>query len=546
MNCQEFKIKDLIGKYLFNELTIGNTVFPRGYKIQEKDVPLFKQAYIETMFAAEMEEGDCDASAALGQIAAKLCGKNTAYSITENGICKIISTIDGVFAANEDRISKFNRHGNFFILNTISPYIVVEKDSVIAELELNLPLIPQEKVDELLMSLSGNTELLSIHDISAKKVGLIYTRLTNDKKETKHFTGIVKRLVNDFPKMDLKFEHEYQSAHTSEDIANVLQRALKENNDVLFVLPAQQTRCPHDVIIKALNSVVDDIVCSYLPQVNAGDFIIASKSGKRIIVIPYNYDNVDSSYAVRYMRQALVNDKLNAYDFDHPQNFVLSKTQKIVAEEQNHYISANNTNNKSQAQIAAIVLAAGIGARCGRNKLLTPINGEPLFLKALKAAVKSKASPVFLITGHQAEEMEDYIDDIDVNVVRNTSYRSGIKTSIEAGIKSIPSFCDGVMILPADMPNISKEYINKMIEMYKKGDNKQLILSEYKNKKCNPIIWGKDFYAYADIVPENAELRTIFAPFADYTKVFKVKNSDDVLDVTYPADIEKLQKEATK
>lgn len=545
MNCQEFKIKDLAGKYLFNEITLGKTTFPRAYQVQEADIALFKQALIETMFAAEQEEGDIDAKAALGQIVAKLCGQNTAYSIDENGVCKIVSTIDGIFAVNEDRIAKFNRHGNFFILNTIKPYIVVEKNTVIAELELNLPIVPQQIVDELLMSLSGNTEMISVHDISAKKVGLMYTRLTNDKKETAHFTSIVKRLVRDFPKMDLKFEHEYQAAHNSEDIANILQRALKENNDVLFILPAQQTRCPHDVIVKALQSVVDDIVCSYLPQVGAGDFIIASKAGKRVIVVPHRYDSVDSSYAVRYMCQAIVSDKLNTYDFDHPQNFVLSTTEKLLPEEHPHYIASEN-KGKNEAQIAAIVLAAGKGARCGRNKLLTPINGEPVFLRALRAAVKSKASPVFLITGYQAEQMEEYLDDIDVNVVRNTAFRSGIKTSIEMGIKSVPSFCDGVMILPADMPNISIEYINQMIDMYKKGNNKQVILSQYQNKKTNPIIWGKDFYAYADVVPEDSELRPVLVPFADYTKVYKVKNKDEIFDITYPADIEELEKQQTK
>ena len=543
MKCQELKVTEAIGMYLFNQMVVGGVFFPKAHKLEEEDIFLFKQNKIEKIFVAQMEEGDISFEAALGEVAAKLCGKNTAYSVGKDGICRIAAGMDGVFMLNEERVAKFNRHGSFFILNTIQPYKIVEADSIIAELELNLPIIPQEKVDEILYSLSGNTDMLSVHDISAKKVGLMYTRLTNDRLETRHFTNIVKRLVKDFPNMDLKFEHEYEAPHQMEEIANMLQRALKDNNDVLFVLPAQQTRCPHDIVVQAIKSIADEIVCPYLPQVSAGDFIIAAKKGKRIIVVPYNYGIIDSSYAVRYIKQAIVADKLNIYDFDHPQNFIIPTINKLPEELMKNYItSSGHDENGKEARIAAIVLAAGVGTRCGRNKLLTDINGEPLFIKALEAAVKSKASPVFLITGYQAELMEEYLDKVDVNVLYNSGFRSGIKTSISMGIKSVPSFCEGAILIPADMPNITVEHINNMIKNFKKGKGKQVIMSMYEGKKLNPIIWSKELYDFADIVPENADLRPVFVEFADYTKTIEIKDKKEALDITYPLDLEEYAK----
>ena len=543
MICQELKVTDALGMYLFNQMVVGGVFFPKAHKLEEEDIFILKQNKIDKIFAAKMEEGDISFEAALGEVAAKLCGKNTAYSVGEDGICRIAASSNGVFMLNEERVAKFNRHGSFFILNTIQPYKIVEEDTIIAELELNLPIIPQNMVDEVLYSLSGNTDMLSVHDISSKKVGLMYTRLTNDKSETRHFTNIVKRLVKDFPNMDLTFEQEYEAPHQEEEVANILQRALKDNNDVLFILPAQQTRCPHDIIVQALKSIVDEIVCPYLPQVNAEDFIIASKKGKRIIVVPYNYGIIDSSYAVRYIKQAIVADKLNVFDFNHPQNFIISTETKLSdAMMQNFITSAGHDENGKEARIAAIVLAAGVGARCGRNKLLADINGEPIFLKALQAAVKSKASPVFLITGYQAEQMEEYLDKIDVNVIYNSGFRSGIKTSIAMGIKSVPSFCDGAILIPADMPNISINHINNMIKSFKKDKSKQVIMSMYEGKKINPIIWSKELYEFADIVPENADLRPVFVEFADYTSTIEIKDKKEALDITYPLDLEEYAK----
>lgn len=542
MICSEKKVTEALGKYLFNSLTVGGVTLPKAHKLEEEDIFLLKQNKIDKIFVAEMEDGDISFEAALGEVAAKLCGKNTSYSVGKDGVCRIASSINGVFMLNEERVAKFNRQGSFFVLNTINPYKIIEAETIIAELELNLPIIPQQMVDEILLNLSGNTDMLSVHDISAKKVGLMYTRLTNDRSETRHFTNIVKRLVKDFPNMDLKFEHEYKAPHQTEEIANILQRALKDDNDVLFILPAQQTRCPHDIIVQALKSIVDEIVCPYLPQVNAGDFIIASKKEKRIIVIPYNYGIIDSSYAVRYIKQAIVTDKLNAYDFNHPQNFIIPNEDKLLASADAHYVSSGHDEGGKESKIAAIVLAAGVGTRCGKNKLLTDINGEPLFLKALHAAIASKASPVFLVTGYQAELMEEYLDKTDINILHNSAYRSGIRTSISMGIKSVPNFCDGVILIPADMPKISVEHLNEMINNFKKGKEKQVIVSNCNGKKVNPIIWSKALYEYADIVPENSDLRPIFVEFADYTKSIELKDTQEALDITYPIDLEEYVK----
>ena len=546
MICNEVKITDALGQYLFNTISIGGQILPRAHKLQEEDIVLLKQNNINKIFVAQAEDGDIDYKTALGEVAAKLCGKNTAYSIGEDGICRIVAGIDGIFMINEERVAKFNRHGGYFILNTIQAYKIVQKSVVIAELELNLPIVPQKIVDEMLLNLSGNSDMLSVHDISAKKVGLFYTRLTNDKAETRHFTSIVKRLVKDFPNLDLKFGNEYETLHQTEEIANVLQRALREDNDILFVLPGQQTRCPHDVLIKALNSLVDEIVCPYLPQVGAGDFIIASKKGKKIIVIPYNYGIIDSSYAVRYIKQAIVADKLHTYDFNHPQNFIIQEENKISAENVAHFISSEGYDERPDVpHIAAVVLAAGVGSRCGKNKLLADVNGQPLFMRALMAAVRSKASPVFLITGHQAEAMEEFLDKIDINVLYNSAYRSGIRTSIALGIKSVPAFCDGVILIPADMPNVTAEEINHMISAFEKGKDKQVIMCVNKGKKTNPIIWSKDLYEHADIVPEDSHLRPVFVEFTDHSKLLEVEKPEQALDVTYPLDLEDFIKANT-
>ena len=53
------------------------------------------------------------------------------------------------------------------------------------------------------------------------------------------------------------------------------------------------------------------------------------------------------------------------------------------------------------------------------------------------------------------ETLEEHLENIDINILRNHDYASGVKTSIRLGLKSVPSSCDGALLIPADMPNIT-------------------------------------------------------------------------------------------
>ncbi|MFR8205598.1 MAG: NTP transferase domain-containing protein [Alphaproteobacteria bacterium] len=93
-------------------------------------------------------------------------------------------------------------------------------------------------------------------------------------------------------------------------------------------------------------------------------------------------------------------------------------------------------------------------------------------MHAVNAAIRSEASPVFVVTGYHDAEMQEILENIDVNILYNPAYRSGIKTSIALGLKSIPSFCEGAVIMPADMPNITEKDINLLIASFKRGQEK--------------------------------------------------------------------------
>ena len=241
--------------------------------------------------------------------------------------------------------------------------------------------------------------------------------------------------------------------------------------------------------------------------------------------------------------QAVISEKLLSFDFSHPQNIFIPEGQELSEPEQERLISGSAEPLKAgESRIAAVILAAGQSKRAGQNKLMAEVDGEPLFMKAVHAAVRSKASPVFVVTGYRHEELEEALEDLDVNIIYNPDFVSGIKTSIRLGVKSVPGFCSGVLLIPGDMPNITDSYLNKMIKAFGAGGKPQVLFSSLKGVKKNPVLWSKELYDKADIAPEDSDIRTVFMDVADYSKNVEVKNPQELLDVTFPNDIAELQK----
>lgn len=548
MQSKEYDINLAENLHLATDIKLGNKIYAKGYALTKEDILIFKMHGINSIFGVMMDDGDISYQTALGIISAKLCGANTAYALDEKGICQVISTVSGVFVNSEDRVGKFNRLNPHVVLNTVEPYGIVNEGDIIARLEVTLPALPQDEVDEIIFKLSGNSDLLSVAPLRPHNICLLYARQQDISAETKHFTSVVKRLVKDFKGLQFNFAHEVNADYNVESVADGIQNALRFNNDIIFILGAAQTSSVNDIIPSALGKVVDNIVSIRTPKVGATDLIIAEKNNQKIIVLPHDYDKTDTTMTNRLIKQAAFSDKINLFDFErHPVPQIVAGQPLPEYCRSALITSSNHAGDVSQANIGAVVLAAGVGTRSGRDKLLAEIeDGVPLFLKAVNAAISSNASPVFVITGYRHEELEEFLENVDVNIIYNPAYRSGIKTSIALGLKSIPSFCEGALIMPADMPNITAEDINKLIKSFKRGEEKQLCMFTHHGIKSNPVIWSSALFDKADIVPEESQLRPIFMEHSDYTNYLEIADDDKFLDVTFPADIEQLQKKMFK
>ena len=538
MKISEFDINRADGKILISDIRLDTGVLERGHKLTKEDILYLKMMGIKRITAAEIGVSDIVAENALSNLAPRLCGKNAEYVTPSRNLCKIAAAKDGIFICQENRIAKFNRMSSKVVLNTIAPYQNVKKNDIIATLSVIPPFLEEDVIEDMDFKLSGNEPILSVEETQIEQAAIIYTKFYDDEKENAHFSAVVRKMVANYAPLGIEFGAEYYCPHTVDGIADAVAHAAGRHK-IVMLLSAMPTTHPNDTVPQALGTIVDTVACDHIPQTDMSDLIIAVKRNAKIINIPYNYASAESYLTDLFVRIAVKKDRIAQTDFAFKRNVVLEKV--ALSEQDVANIVAPQKKNKKDPTIAAVILAAGISARARRNKLMVKVDGKPLFLKAVEAAIRSKASPIFVVTGYEAENIEEQLENIDINILRNHDYASGVKTSIRLGLKSVPSSCDGALLIPADMPNITAEYLDKMIKSFDKKKERQLVVSTHSGHRCNPVLWSSELYPQADLAPEDTHLRQVFLEHSDYIKM--VEASPEIcFDVNFPNDLEILTK----
>src|SRR5204863_6935752 len=81
-------------------------------------------------------------------------------------------------------------------------------------------------------------------------------------------------------------------------------------------------------------------------------------------------------------------------------------------------------------------------------------------------ALASKASDVIVVTGHQADLVEQALAGLKVKFVRNPDFAGGLASSVKAGIAAVAAAADGALVCLGDMPLIDTKLLDRLIEAF--------------------------------------------------------------------------------
>ena len=122
------------------------------------------------------------------------------------------------------------------------------------------------------------------------------------------------------------------------------------------------------------------------------------------------------------------------------------------------------------------------------NKLLKKYKNNIILNQTLKNHFESKLKILNIIIGHDKQSIKKILRDFNIQIIENLNYKSGMLSSIMEISNHIDQNITGIMISLADMPFVSSEDINDIIDAFLLHNEEKICIPESKGKVGNPMI----------------------------------------------------------
>jgi molybdenum cofactor cytidylyltransferase len=152
----------------------------------------------------------------------------------------------------------------------------------------------------------------------------------------------------------------------------------------------------------------------------------------------------------------------------------------------------------AKSRVAAVVLAAGESRRFGRLKQLLPWGKGTLLTHAVDVALASRARPVVVVLGCQADACRAALEDPStgsgrrrpMRVVVNPHWAQGQSTSVRAGLAALPENVSAVLFHLADQPGVTSAVIDALLERHA-ATLAPVVWPEYEGRRGNPVLFDR-------------------------------------------------------
>jgi molybdenum cofactor cytidylyltransferase len=144
--------------------------------------------------------------------------------------------------------------------------------------------------------------------------------------------------------------------------------------------------------------------------------------------------------------------------------------------------------------IPILILAAGASSRMGgRDKLLEDVHGAPCLQVMAKRALAT-GQPVILTLPDLDHPRARCLDGLDVQVIAVPDADLGMSRSLRRGVAAVSAASKGVMVLPADMPEITTQDMKDVQAAFLASDALALRATTASGDLGHPTVFGVSLF----------------------------------------------------
>ncbi|MDA0651875.1 MAG: molybdopterin-binding/glycosyltransferase family 2 protein, partial [Proteobacteria bacterium] len=496
MKFGDFPVDQAAGIILAHSQRVGDMLLKKGSVLTGAETDALIKAGVRSITGVRLDPEDFDENAAAEKIAQVAAGSHTTISVARTGRCNVLAAGRGLVTLDPSRIDALNLVDETVTLATLVPYAAVEKGDIVATAKIITFGVAKQTVERCEKIARDSVPLVSIAPFKAKKIGLVQTFFPTHREQIfDKATAVTRARVLS---LGCEFVDDIRIPHTADDVAKGLRTLQESGCHIALALGASAIADRRDIIPAAVASCGGTIDHFGMP-VDPGNLMMLGRIGDMHILGLPGSARSPRLHGFDWVLQRLVADIVVTGE-DLMRMGVGGLLKEIPGRPMPRAkISVSDKPPRRAAgshKVAAIVLAAGQSRRMGSvNKLLADIGGKPMTAHVVDAAVASGASPVIIVTGHEPGLLEEALADRDVRFIHNPDFADGLSTSLRAGLSLLDPEYDGAVVCLGDMPSVSANHINRLIDAFDPAAGHAIIVPTFKGKRGNPVLWHRRFFA---------------------------------------------------
>lgn len=164
--------------------------------------------------------------------------------------------------------------------------------------------------------------------------------------------------------------------------------------------------------------------------------------------------------------------------------------------------------------VSGVLLAAGASTRFGSPKMLAPVppDGRPLLARVIETWREAGIEDLLIVLGNDAHHIRETSEENllrrvkrdaartpgagappPVRFVENTNWRTGMFSSVKAGLAATSPASTHIAISPADLPFLGKESLRRVLDAATSVDandpsDKTVVVPTHARRRGHPLV----------------------------------------------------------
>lgn len=528
MRFEPTPLDEAQGAVLAHSVRLRDGVLLKGTTLGDVEMDRLRSEGIGQVEAVHLEADDLAEDQAAHQVALALCGPHLGVDAPMLGRANLTAQAAGLVLLDEARLTDANCVDDAITLSTLASGAPVRAGQLVATVKIIPFAVPAASV-KAVTSVLADAPPLGLAPFQPLRVSLIITRAHHEpeRRAQRAIDAVGERLLL----LGSRLRRVDVVPHDRAAVARTIAAHLGEGVDLLLLFGASQTSHRNDVLPEALVRAGGRITRVGIPA-DPGNLLFHGSHGQATVLgVPGCARSPTRSGFDPVLERAMAGLELDARWFASLGAGGLYKESAARGQPR-----AQPAGGDAPRGIAGLLLAAGRSTRMGgANKLTRPLRGKPLVAWAADALLASRASPVVVVTGADAGDVERALAGRPLRFVHNPDFADGLSSSLRAGIDALSAERPaGVVVALGDMPQVQPAHVDRLIDAFSPAEGRTVCVPVHARRRGNPVLWGAHHFEALRTLRGDAGARSLLSEL--HADVVEVSFDDPgvLLDVDTP------------